>query len=114
MSVLTAQIHIDASSSCSHPLPPSPLPLDSSSLSPSTELRLPLPTNPSSSNSYSYSKPQTLSHLADAIDTTRANLNQILTCWKEWAGKELPSNNHARLNSQNELEDDEQDDQDDE
>jgi len=33
-------------------------------------------------------KPQELEELANAMDAARANLNMILTAWKDWAGKE--------------------------
>ncbi|CBQ70758.1 conserved hypothetical protein [Sporisorium reilianum SRZ2] len=81
MTSITAQIHIDTTSS-TQPLPASPIPLSTSStLAPSTQLSIPIPAA-------GHGKPQQLSDLADALNTTRASLNQVLTAWKDWAGKE--------------------------
>ncbi|EST06079.1 hypothetical protein PSEUBRA_003937 [Kalmanozyma brasiliensis GHG001] len=99
MSAITAQVHIDTSTSSSKALPTTPIPLTnptSNTLTPSTELRIPLA--PSANN-----KPQQLSDLADAMDTTRASLNQVLTAWKDWAGKEDAS----RTNEEEDGEEDE-------
>lgn len=84
MSAITAQIHIDtASSAGDRTFPATPIPYTGSQeqlLTPSTELRIPLTS--------AQDKPQQLASLADAMDASRANLNRILTSWKDWMGKE--------------------------
>ncbi|SPO21524.1 uncharacterized protein UTRI_01011_B [Ustilago trichophora] len=85
MSVLTADINIDTTPFAStKPLPNTPIPLTcgSTNLSPDTQLQIPL------SSASGTNKPQQLSNLADAMETARSNLNQVLTTWKDWAGKE--------------------------
>ncbi|CDR88063.1 uncharacterized protein SPSC_03649 [Sporisorium scitamineum] len=87
MTSITAQIHIDTTSSSSQPLPTSPIPFSNSTaeLTPSTQLSIPII---SPENAAEHAKPQQLSDLAEAVNTTRASLNQVLTAWKDWAGKE--------------------------
>ena len=108
MSAIVTSIHIDTTSSSAKPLPPSPIPLSTSStLTPSTQLRIPIANARDD-------KPQQLANLADAMDTTRANLNKILTAWKNWAGKEDSSNQVATNNDDDDDDDDEEEEEEEE
>lgn len=107
-SQVTAQIHIDTSSFPSDKsLPGTPIPLDGASasqLAPSTELHIRI--NPASA------KPAQLNELANTIDATRASLNQILTSWKDWAGKEGIADPKSGANEDDDnVEEDEQEDE---
>lgn len=106
MSAIIAEIHLDTSSSSDDkPLPTTPIPLINTSgtaLAPSTELHIPLTTQ-SDTN-----KPQRLVDLADAMDEARARLNQVLTSWKDWAGKEEVPGTAAKKDGEDEEEQDDE------
>lgn len=107
MTAITAEIHIDiSSSSSSNLLPNTPIPYTSASssqtLEPSTQLSIPVNTTPNSD------KPQALENLAEAMDETRARLNQVLTSWKEWAGKEEAPNSAAKKGDADDEEEEEE------
>lgn len=110
MSAITAEIHIDTSIQPSEtPLPATPIPLANSAadLTPSTQLNIPI-TGASNST-----KPDHLAALADAMDASRAHLNQILTSWKDWAGKADATPTNTKNNTTND-DDEEEEDEDDE
>ncbi|SOV02606.1 uncharacterized protein UDID_02024 [Ustilago sp. UG-2017a] len=112
MSAIIAEIHLDTSSSSDDkPLPTTPIPLANTSgtaLAPSTELHVPLTTQ-SDAN-----KPQRLVDLADAMDEARARLNQVLTSWKDWAGKEEVPGTAAKKGGEDEEEQDDEEQEDEE
>ena len=119
MSSIVAQIHIDTTAGAPKPLPVTPIPFpDNASakqLAPSTQLRVRTPST--SSSTKATNRPQRLSDLADAMEATRASLNQVLTSWKDWAGKEDAAaiqSRSAKKDAEEEDDDGEDDDEDEE
>ncbi|PWZ03357.1 hypothetical protein BCV70DRAFT_197573 [Testicularia cyperi] len=115
MSQITAETHIAVPEGRSD-LPVSPLPLlgpnsqPQDDLSPSTSLSLPLAAAKSSDGT----KPDQLSSLADAMDETRARLNQVLSTWKDWIGKEGETLSSSKPEAGDDDADEDDDDEDDE
>lgn len=65
-------------------------------LSPAAEINIPLALSAFESAEDQQAR---LSALADAMDVTRAELNRVLTIWKDAIGKELDSNDGRTLES---------------
>jgi hypothetical protein len=118
MAMLVAETHIDVSSAPGRALPASPLPLYAGAavqptLTAATELRVPAaPSAPQPRT-----KSQALASLAEALDQSRTALNQVLTTWKDWIGKEAaPSaqKTHDELGQDADADEDADEDEDEE